>query len=98
MNSQEPASRAGSGAGTGSASLSPLAFDRGDNLFQGQIVQPFAALSRVVARSRAELAQETKRVHDSQIANQNLPGSAVDVGNGSNNAAHDTTFITSSSS
>lgn len=85
------------GSAAGTISLSPLAFDCGDNLFQRQIVEPFAALGRVVARSRPEMTQETKRVHDAQVPSQNLPRSAVDVGNGSNNRAHDTTFITSSS-
>src|SRR5262249_54900740 len=81
----------------GAARLSPRAFDFGDNLFQRKLAEPFSALGGVVAGPRTKLPQETKRIHDPQVPSQNFAGSAVDLGDRSNDCAHGTTFITSSS-
>jgi len=60
---------------SGSAFFQSLGFDSGNNLVQRQIAEGFRTLCSVVARSRAKLAQEAKRIHNAQV-----PGSAIRVG------------------
>src|SRR5688572_14404978 len=61
----------------GSGCLSPPALDLGNEFFQSQVVEPFPALGRVVTGACPKLAQEAERVHDPQVASQNLSRPAV---------------------